>query len=86
MISILITAVQIISTVLIMIVIVDVFLSYVLSPYHPLRATLDKWVNPMLIPIRKLLPRFSIDFSPIILILIIQVIEYVLVSLLIRLV
>jgi len=86
MISILVTAVQIISTVLIMIVIVDVFLSYVLSPYHPLRATLDKWVNPLLTPIRKLLPRFSIDFSPVVLILVIQVIEYLLVSLLIRLV
>ena len=56
---------------LMLVVFVDVILTYFMDPYHPVRRTLDKIVNPMLNPIRRLLPRNSaIDFSPMILLLI----------------
>jgi YggT family protein len=69
--------------ILVVIVIVDVFLSYFLSPYHPVRLFLDKIVNPMLNPIRRVVrPLQGIDFSPFILILLLQVISMLIVSLL----
>jgi YggT family protein len=67
------------------IVIVDVVLTWVLSPYHPLRETLDHIVEPMLMPIRRVLPYMGgLDFSPFILLLIIQLLGRLLISLLIR--
>lgn len=66
-------------------VIVDVVLTWVLSPYHPLRETLDRIVEPMLMPIRRVLPNMGgLDFSPFILLLIIQLLGRLLISLLIR--
>jgi YggT family protein len=56
---------------LMLVVFVDVVLTYFMDPYHPIRRALDKIVNPMLNPIRRFLPRNSgIDFSPMILLLI----------------
>jgi YggT family protein len=64
------------------IVILDVLLSYILSPYHPLRMNLDKIVGPLLKPIQKYVPPFQmIDFSPVILIILLQIIQYLLVGL-----
>ena len=66
-------------------VIVDVVLTWVLSPYHPLRETLDRIVEPMLMAIRRVLPYMGgLDFSPFILLLIIQLLGRLLISLLIR--
>lgn len=59
-----------------LIIIADVLVSYFLQPYHPVRENLDKIVQPMLTGIRKYLPAsWTIDFSPIILLLIIEVIR-----------
>ena len=68
-----------------LVVIVDVVASWVLpNPYHPFRQAVHRLVEPMLAPIRRLVPPAGmIDFSPMILILLIQVIE-VLVNLLSR--
>lgn len=50
-------------------------LSYVLSPYHPVRMALDRILDPLLNPIRRVVPPAGmIDFSPLILILLIQLI------------
>ena len=66
------------------IVIVDVVLTWVLDPYHPLRQTLDRIVEPMLMPIRRALPDMGgLDFSPFVLLLLIQLIGRLLISLLI---
>jgi len=69
-----------------LVVIVDVVASWVLpNPYHPFRQAVHRLVEPMLAPIRRLVPPVGmIDFSPMILILLIQVIEVVLVNLLAR--
>jgi YggT family protein len=68
--------------VLIVLVIVDIFLGYFMSPYHPIRKTLDALVRPMLVPIQRIMPRTGmIDFSPMILILLIGLTSRILVSL-----
>lgn len=64
------------------IVIVDVVLTWVLDPYHPLRQTLDHVVEPVLMPIRRVLPFMGgLDFSPIVLLLLIQLIGQLLIGL-----
>jgi YggT family protein len=75
--------VQLASTILTVLVIVDVVLSYFLNPFHPLRQTLDQLVEPMLAPIRRLLPSVGmIDFSPVVLLIVIQLVDSLLVGLL----
>ncbi len=65
------------------VVIIDVFLSYFMSPYQPVRQALDAVVNPLLMPIRRLLPAAGpLDFSPFILIILIQVVGSLLINLL----
>ncbi len=71
--------------VLTILVIVHVVLTWVLSPYHPVRETLDRIVEPILMPIRRVLPPMGgLDFSPFVLLLLIQLIGRLLISVLIR--
>ncbi|HEY4718608.1 MAG TPA: YggT family protein [Anaerolineales bacterium] len=63
-------------------VILYVVLSYLLSPYHPVREAVDKVVEPMLAPIRRIMPfTGGVDFSPVVLILIIQLVGRLVLSL-----
>ena len=83
MIGLLINAVDIVAKVLSLLVIVHVVLSYFMSPYHSIRITLSRIVEPMLNPLRRIIPSVQgLDFSPFVLILLIQVLEIVLVNLL----
>ncbi len=42
-----------------------IILSYVMSPFHPLRQAIDKIISPMLDPIRRVIPPTGgLDFSP----------------------
>ncbi len=80
---ILVQAIQALSFLLILAVLVDVILGYFMDPYHPVRRTLDSIVQPMLAPIRRVLPTLGgFDFSPLVLIILIDLIEFVLVRLL----
>ena len=64
-----------------LLVIVDVLMGYVLDPFHPVKATLDKIVEPFLGPIRRIVPPVNmIDFSPLVLIILIQVVDFILVQ------
>lgn len=84
---ILIQLIQVAANVLMIVVLVHVVLSYFMAPYHPLRQSLDALVEPMLAPIRRVMPRTGmLDFSPLILLILIQVIRSVLVQLLTALV
>lgn len=66
-----------------LVILVDVVLSFFMAPYHPVRLFLDRLLNPMLAPIRRLIPSAGgIDFSPLVLLILLQVIEYVVSSLL----
>jgi YggT family protein len=83
MVGILISLVQTIFWLFSLILIVDIVLSYFMSPYHPIRMTLDRIVQPVLSPIRRVVPPLGmIDFSPIVLLILIQVVENLLISLL----
>jgi YggT family protein len=62
-------------------VIAHVILSYFMSPYHPIREAIDRIVNPLLAPIRQLLPFMGgLDFSPLILIILLRMLGQVLAS------
>ena len=63
-------------------VIAHVILSYFMSPYHPVREIVDRIVNPMLTPIRQVMPFMGgLDFSPLVLIILLQVLGRLLASL-----
>lgn len=75
--------IQITTQLLVWLLIGKVLLSYFLNPYHPIRSGLDRFFEPFLAPIRNLLPQTGmIDFSPIVLILLIQLIGTLLISIL----
>lgn len=81
--AILIRLIQAIGQILTLLVLVDTLLSYFMSPFHPFRMALDRVVQPMLNPIRRVIPPLMmVDFSPVVLILLIQGIEALLVNLL----
>ncbi|NLG71456.1 MAG: YggT family protein [Chloroflexi bacterium] len=69
--------------VLTLIVFVDVLLSFFMSPYHPIRQNLDRIVEPMLAPIRRVVPPVSmIDFSPMVLLILLQILRVLIISVL----
>jgi YggT family protein len=63
----------------ILVVIIQTILTYFLSPYHPIRQLIDRFVEPMLLPIRRVLPPLGmLDFSPLALIILLEVIDSIL--------
>jgi YggT family protein len=63
------------------IVVASALLSFFLPPYHPVREALGRIVDPFLEPIRRVLPAAGgLDFSPLILILAVQLLIRVLSS------
>lgn len=69
-----------------LLIIAKVVMSYFMDRYHPVRLAVDRIVEPILNPIRRVLPQTGIlDFSPIVAILLINVLEYILVRVLISL-
>jgi YggT family protein len=68
---------------LIILIIISVILSYVMDHYHPVRRWVDSIVEPVLTPIRRVMPPLGgLDFSPLVLIILIQLIANILVRLL----
>jgi len=79
----LVNAIQLAGFILTLVVLIDVVLSFFMSPFHPLRRTLDSLVDPMLAPVRRVVPPVGMfDFSPLVLIILIQIVEEILVRLL----
>ena len=70
--------------IIILLVIVQAVLSYFMSPFDPIRQRIDRWVAPLLEPIRRVVPPLGgrIDISPIILIILLQLVDYLLTRLL----
>ena len=79
--------VQVINTfaqILVLVVILSAILSYFMDPYHPVRRGINSIVEPMLAPIRRIVPPVGmIDFSPLILIVLIQLAKQIIIGLLI---
>lgn len=64
-----------------LLVIVHTLLSYFLPPYHPAREFLGRIVEPMLAPIRRMLPQTGmLDFSPLVLIIALQIVSWIVLS------
>ena len=77
MITFLISLINFLTQALILVVIVSVILSYFVQPYHPVRRALDTIVEPLLTPIRRFVPLVGmIDFSPLILIVLIELVSF----------
>jgi len=75
--------VDVIRQTIFLLVLLKVILSYFMEPFHPFRQSIDRLVDPLLKPIRQILPTAGrFDFSPILLIIIIEVIAMVIKSLL----
>ncbi len=81
MINALATIINLLANLLVLLVIVDSILSFFLSPYHPVRNALDRVLQPLLSPIRRVVPLVGMfDFSPLILIVLVEIIKYVLIN------
>ena len=69
-----------------LLVIIKVFLSYFMSPYHPVRLNIDRVVEPLLRPIRRIIPPFGMmDLSPLVLIVVVQILGRITISILVSL-
>ncbi|NOY99878.1 MAG: YggT family protein [Chloroflexi bacterium] len=80
---ILVRLIDITAQLLVLLVIVSAVLSYFMSPYHSVRRMVDQIVEPLLRPIRQVVPLVGMfDFSPLILIILIQVLAAALTNLL----
>ena len=83
MIEILANLIIILEYILIVLVFLSVILSYFMDPYHPIRQGVDRIVEPLLSPIRRIVPTVGMfDFSPFILMILIQLVSGLLVRLL----
>lgn len=83
MIEILALFIRSISQLLVLLVVVSVILSYFMDPYHPIRRSIDSVVEPLLAPIRRVVPLLGVlDLSPLILIILIQVLSNLIVRVL----
>jgi YggT family protein len=78
----LITGINWITNLLVFLILVYVILSFFMDPFHPIRRTLDRIVEPMLSPIRQVVPPMGgLDFSPLILWIVIRLVSSLLISL-----
>jgi len=81
MILIIVKIINFLANLIVLLVIVNSILSYFLSPYHPVRNALERILNPLLVPIRRVVPLVGMfDLSPLILIIVVEILSYVLVS------
>ena len=76
--------IQTVAQVLSVIVVIHSLLSFILPYDHPIQVALGKVVNPLLLPIRRILPPLGgLDFSPMALILAIYLVEQLLTRLIV---
>lgn len=81
MISIITKIINTLANLIVLLVIVDSALSYFLNPYHPVRNALDRILQPFLTPIRRIVPMVGMfDLSPLLLIILVEILAFALVS------
>jgi YggT family protein len=67
--------------VLTLLVIAKVILSYFMSPYHPIRESIDRVVEPMMAPLRRIIPPIGMmDFTPFVFIILLRLVRSVIFS------
>jgi len=70
----LVNLIQTIRQIIYILVLLKIILSYFVDPFHPFRQSVDRLVDPLLKPIQRVVPTFGrFDFSPLILILIVDI-------------
>lgn len=75
-----------VANLLIILVIVDSVVSFFLNPLHPIRITLDRIVNPLLAPIRRIVPLVGmLDLSPLIFIILVEILSSIMIRLVVAL-
>lgn len=80
----LITLINLIAQAITLLVIAQIILSYLMSPFHPIRKFIDDLVEPLLAPLRRVVPPVGMfDFTPMVLIIIVQLVARLLVGILI---
>ncbi len=71
------------ANILTILIIADTLLSWVLSPFHPLRQALGRILQPLYAPIRRVIPPMGMmDFTPLITLILIQVLAQIAASIL----
>ena len=84
--SALIYVVNALGNIFVWIVVASVLLSFFVPPYHPVREALDRILDPFLSPIRRVVPIVGMfDFSPLILLILIQFVVWILKAILLSL-
>lgn len=74
------------TTVLSILLLAYILVHFILDPYHHIRQQLDSIVDPMLAPIRRVIPQLGMfDFSPLILLIIVDIVAQVLIQILVAL-
>lgn len=82
-ITILVQLIGLIANLLTIMIFIWVLISWIMPPYNPVRETLGRIVEPMLAPIRRVIPMAGMmDFSPMILMILIELIARVLINIL----
>ena len=85
MIATLIFLVDLVFRILILLLITHVVISYFMSPFHRFRMWVDRIVEPMLAPIRRVIPMAGmLDFSPIVLLIILQLLNAIIKNILLK--
>lgn len=83
MIGFFITVIDFLSRLVLLVVIAYVFMGYFLDPYHSLRRSLGKLIEPLLAPIRRVVPPVGMfDLSPLVLIILLQLFSQIIIRLL----
>jgi YggT family protein len=81
MIAIIASVINFIILIISLVVIAKILLSYFVAPYQPVRLFIDRIVDPMLRPIQRIIPPIGgLDISPIILLIIVQILGRLVVS------
>ena len=67
------------ANILLAVILIWAITSWILSPYHPVRQFLDRIVEPMVAPIRRVMPSVGmLDLSPLILMILIELVSGIL--------
>jgi len=67
----------------VLLILAHVILSYFMDPFHPVRRQIDRFVEPMLVPIRRVIPLVGmIDFSPLVLLILVQIVGMIITNIL----
>lgn len=75
--------INLLSQLLILLIFIYALISWFVSPYHPIREAIGRVIDPLLDPIRRVIPTVGgFDFSPLILMILIEVIARILINIL----